>query len=167
MKTDLCPRVTSLPLVAVVEQAFARPREPDVRAAVVLTDGSVSLRAVESGDQVLRLPAATSPPEDATFHPRVAFSPDGRYLAVSDWSGGVVLRSAGGTSRPDARKAAQVPGANSLCITSRARLARYWRYSASLKRSAGSGLATSGKPPPVGCTGRTARRRQVSCQRGS
>src|SRR3954470_24500101 len=34
MKTDLCPRVTNLPLVAVVEQVFARPREPDVRAAV-------------------------------------------------------------------------------------------------------------------------------------
>jgi hypothetical protein len=35
MKTDLCPRVTNLPPVAVVEQVFARPREPDVRAAVV------------------------------------------------------------------------------------------------------------------------------------
>src|SRR5262245_135527 len=35
MKTDLCPRVTNLPLVAVVEQVFARPRVPDVRAAVV------------------------------------------------------------------------------------------------------------------------------------
>ena len=34
MKTDLCPRVTNLPPVAVVEQEFARPREPDVRAAV-------------------------------------------------------------------------------------------------------------------------------------
>jgi len=34
MKTDLCPRVTDLPPVAVVEQEFARPREPDVRAAV-------------------------------------------------------------------------------------------------------------------------------------
>jgi hypothetical protein len=35
MKTDLCPRVTDLPPVAVVEQEFARPREPDVVAAVV------------------------------------------------------------------------------------------------------------------------------------
>ena len=34
MKTDLCPRVTNLPPVAVVEQVFARPREPDVGAAV-------------------------------------------------------------------------------------------------------------------------------------
>ena len=34
MKTDLCPRVTNLPPFAVVEQEFARPREPDVRAAV-------------------------------------------------------------------------------------------------------------------------------------
>jgi hypothetical protein len=34
MKTDLCPRVTDLPPVAVVEQEFARSREPDVRAAV-------------------------------------------------------------------------------------------------------------------------------------
>ena len=34
MKTDLCPRVTTPPLVAVLEQAFARPREPDVRSAV-------------------------------------------------------------------------------------------------------------------------------------
>jgi WD40 repeat protein len=81
---------------------------PDgTRLAVVLADGSVALRAVESGDQVLRLPAATSPPEDATFHPRVAFSPDGRYLAVSDWSGGVLLRDAGGAGRSAARKAAR------------------------------------------------------------
>ena len=35
MKTDLCPRVTDLPPVAVVEQEFARPREPDVPAAVL------------------------------------------------------------------------------------------------------------------------------------
>jgi hypothetical protein len=35
MKTDRCPRVTTLPLVAVLEQAFARPREPDVQAAVL------------------------------------------------------------------------------------------------------------------------------------
>jgi hypothetical protein len=80
---------------------------PDgTRLAVVQADGSVSLRAVESGDQVLRLPAATSPPEGATFHPRVAFSPDGRYLAVSDWSGGVLVRAAG-AGRAAARKAAR------------------------------------------------------------
>lgn len=35
MNTDLCPRVTSLPLFAVVEQTFPRPRVPDVEAAVV------------------------------------------------------------------------------------------------------------------------------------
>ena len=34
MNTDLCPRATVLPLVGVLEQTFARLREPDVRAAV-------------------------------------------------------------------------------------------------------------------------------------
>jgi hypothetical protein len=34
MKLDLCPRVTNLPPVAVVEQVFARPLVPDVRLAV-------------------------------------------------------------------------------------------------------------------------------------
>lgn len=35
MKMDLCPRVRNLPTFAVVEQAFARPRVTDVRAAVI------------------------------------------------------------------------------------------------------------------------------------
>ena len=34
MNTDLCPRATVLPLVGVLEQTFAKTREPDVRAAV-------------------------------------------------------------------------------------------------------------------------------------
>ena len=41
MKLELCPRVTDLPPFAPVEQAFARPREADVPAAVVRELGRI------------------------------------------------------------------------------------------------------------------------------
>ena len=48
MNTDLCPRVSELPLVAAVEQTFPRPREPDVAAAVAR-----SLQAIFPDPRVL------------------------------------------------------------------------------------------------------------------
>jgi hypothetical protein len=62
------------------------------RLATIQSDGTVTISDVETGQELLRLRGPRSArSEETTFRPRIAFSPDGRQLAVADGQGRIMV----------------------------------------------------------------------------
>ncbi len=79
----------------------------DGRRLAAVTREQVFLWDVASGQMVLGLRGAPPRPSDNSFNPRIIWSPDGRFLAASNWDNSVSIWDTAERQSPQAKQALQ------------------------------------------------------------